>query len=199
MNTPQRRHLNRCGLTLYLDVHVIDSALPSAQELERLCEEGWLALARADVLDTELAECTDPAKRQALEDLSRPYPESLGPWVLGHSRLGHTTLGSQEDKDRLHRVYAMLFPGVVDPTAASANHLRDAMHIATAVRSGGDAFVTTEKRLLNKDAAAREAFTGFRLWHPDDALVEVMARIRTLHAPHAREPCTEACPPIPPD
>jgi hypothetical protein len=192
-----QRALSLTALLLYVDVHFIDSELPSVLRLRQLWDEGWLALARADVLDTELAECADPIKRQMLQDLSMAYPASLGPAVLGHSRLDSSVIASGEDRRRIDLVYSLLFPGVHDRALASGNHQRDAMHVATAIRYGGYAFVTMERRLLNKDAVIRQAFAGFRIWHPNDALKEAMDRIRGLRALHSLEPWRGQLPELP--
>jgi len=177
------RHLNVVSLTLYVDNHFIDSTLSAAVELRRLWDDGWIVLLRTDAVGTELATCQGPEKRQMLEDLSAAYPESLGPFATDQSRFDASVVGSDDDEARLDKVFRILFPGVPGRSTANPNHVKDAMHVATAKRYGGDAFVTTEKRLLNKDAAIREAFNGFRIWHPDDALVEAMTRVRRRRSP----------------
>lgn len=188
MSQSQQRTLNLLGLNLYVDVHFVDDTGSSSLELRRLWDNGWILLARTDVLGTELLGCADPAKRQALEDLSSPYSEAMGPLVLGHSRLDHAVLGSEVDKDRLDSVYSILFPGVPDRSLATPNHLRDAMHVATAIRCGGHAFITSERRLLNKDATISTAFSGFRIWRPADALAEATSRVAARRGLHELEP-----------
>jgi hypothetical protein len=182
------RHRNIVALKLFVDTHFIDSQLTEVAQLCRLWDAGWIALARTDVTDTELARCRDPAKRQLLEALSAEYAESLGALVWDQSRWDASVWGSKGDEDRLQKVFEILFPGVPDRAAAKGNHVRDAMHVATAVRYGGYAFVTTERRLLNKDAAIRASFDGFRVWHPKDALAEAMERVRSRRALHVLEP-----------
>jgi hypothetical protein len=89
-------------------------------------------------MDTEIAAAPDD-KVHSLTEASAEYPEAVGPMVLGHSRLGFAVLGSEEDADRLDDVFAILFPNV-NRIAARKNHIRDAMHVATAIRYGGFGF-----------------------------------------------------------
>ena len=50
-------------------------------------------------------------KRRMLLDESAQHPESLGPLIIGHSRIDHSVIASDEDDERLDRVYKILFPG----------------------------------------------------------------------------------------
>ena len=108
--------------------------------------------------------------RARLQSLAGEYVEHLGVWVLGQSRLGvDTVLGSDEDAARWDRVWAVLRPDVNRATARQ-QHIRDAMHVDTAIRYGANLLVTRDAGLLRRDDALREAFDGFRIYDPERAL-----------------------------
>ncbi|WP_042379956.1 hypothetical protein [Streptacidiphilus melanogenes] len=189
---------NITALHLYVDTHIIDATDDAATELRRLGEEGWVSLSVTDAMDTELADAP-PEKWAALTGLSAQYPESYGPAIVGHSRLDSSVVASEEDKERFDRVFAILFPGTAGPAAVRDNHVRDAMHVSTAVRYGGNAFITREKKLRNKNAVIAEQFGGFHIWSPEDALAEAAARIRGVRELRRREPSRETLPAWPDD
>ena len=188
---------NITGLVLYIDTHIIDAEDDASVRLKRLWREGWIALQRTDAMDTELA-TAPPDKWPTLTEASAEYPEALGPLVLGHSRFDHTVMGSDEDAARLDAVFAALFPNV-DRATARKNHLRDVMHVSTAIRYGGFGFVTREERLLNKAEIIAERFEGFRMWKPEQALAEAVSRIRGTRELHRREPHRGSLPAWPSD
>jgi hypothetical protein len=107
--------------------------------------------------------------------------------VIGHSRLGSTAIGSEEDAARFKRVFSILFPAV-EQANAKTNHVKDVMHVSTAIRYGAYGFVTREKRLLSKRAAVQAAFNDFRMWTPEQALQEVKSRVRSASELDHREP-----------
>ncbi|HEY5014200.1 MAG TPA: hypothetical protein VIK61_16065 [Acidimicrobiia bacterium] len=134
-----RAHLERLGLRFYLDTNFVGDGSPAAVELRALHDAGWIGLHRTDTVDTELAGDPDVARRTGLLAMSADYVESFGPLILDHSRLDHAVIGNDDDGARLNAVYAVLFPGSnrSDPsTGRASNKLRDAMHVATAIRYG---------------------------------------------------------------
>jgi hypothetical protein len=83
------------GLLFFIDTHFLDDQSSAALDLKRLREEGQIALARTDVIDTELMRA--PTDKGDLATQASDYPEVLGPWVLGQSRLGvHDSLGPRK-------------------------------------------------------------------------------------------------------
>jgi hypothetical protein len=81
-------------------------------------------------------------------------------------------------------VYRTLFPGS-DRHDTSTNRarrkLRDAMHVATAIRYGATVFVTSDVRdLVSKSEAIAAAFGGFRIMTPDAALAFAL-RVKERH------------------
>lgn len=166
------------GETFYLDTNVIDSRDEAAEFLRRLGHERWVELRRTDTMDTELM-AASPEKRDVLLEQSAQYPQALSPFAFDHSRWDHSIWGSTEDSIRIKQVFAKLFPNVQYGPQTRRNHVRDALHVSTAIRYGGHAFVTNERRLLNKDAAISAAFNHFRILSPQDARDIVMKRVRT--------------------
>ncbi|MEU6340276.1 hypothetical protein ABZ883_04905 [Streptomyces sp. NPDC046977] len=180
------RFHNITALSLYIDTHIIDAPDEAAVFLRRLMKEGWISLSRTDVMGTELARAPDE-KRADLAEASASYPESYGPMVWNQSRWGSSVWGSEEDHSRLNDTFAILFPNVNRATARG-NHLRDVMHVSTAIRYGGFGFVTRERRLLNKAEQIAERFHSFQILSPEQANSEAMARVRGVRELHRLEP-----------
>lgn len=119
------------GLSYYVDTNFIGDDSAAAFDLRRARHEGWVRLQRTDTVGTELSEAPT-GRRAALEAQAEPLVESLGPWVIGHSRIGHTVISSEGDTERLKRVATILKPGVEGWQALGSNDRRDSMHVATA-------------------------------------------------------------------
>jgi predicted nucleic acid-binding protein len=97
--------------------------------------------------------------------------ELHGPLVLGHSRQNHSVLASEEDVQRLDRVKEIV--GMRTASKRRANHdLRDAMHIATAIRYGYNGFITGDKRLVKRNNQFVSDF-GFRIMNVESAVIHV--------------------------
>lgn len=167
-------HVNRLGVRFYFDNNFVTDDSLAAAALRRYHDEGWIDLWRTDTLDTELADAKDSER---LMNESSRYVESLGPAVWGHSRWGHSVFASEEDAKRIDHVFAILFPGSDRhdlSTGRARRKLRDAMHVATAIRYGANGFITRDKRdLVRKSDAIAGAFNGFRIMTPERALAFV--------------------------
>jgi predicted nucleic acid-binding protein len=99
------------------------------------------------------------------------FLELQGPVVLDNSRLNHTVLASDEDVQRLDRVKEIV--GIRSTSERNAKHdLRDAMHIATAIRYGYNGLVTGDKRLLKHNNQFLSEF-GFRIMNVESAVAHV--------------------------
>ena len=155
------------GLLLYVDTNLVGSDAAEVRELLRLHEAGLLQLQRTDTVDTELIGATDHSRKSQLLEESAGLVESFGAFVLDHSRLDHAVLGGSMDEMRLEQVFSVLFPNA----QRSRNNLRDAMHISTAIRYGANGFVTQDKRVLKRQGAIRDAFDGFLLLTPREAVI----------------------------
>jgi predicted nucleic acid-binding protein len=176
--------INILGVTYFVDTNCIDDQSEAMQLLWRAWQEGWLGLQKADVVDTELHSASDIA-RERLTAASRPLPEAWGPAVVEHSRIGSSVLASDEDEERIKQVFAILFPGA-DLLTCRRNHIRDAMHVSTAIRYGAKGFVTKDSGILKRAAELAEFGSGFEILRPEDALELLQSAISAFRS-HPRE------------
>lgn len=119
---------NRLGVVLHFDTNLVGDKEPAAVDLRTFATDGWITLAGADVVGSELAHDTDPTRRTQLQDEAYEHPEVLSPFVLDVSRLGFGLIGTDDDQQRIDNVFGVLFPGT-DPRATSrtaGNKRRDA-------------------------------------------------------------------------
>lgn len=172
------KHQNQLAMRFVIDTHILDDVAPETLELWALHEAGWFNLTRTDVMDTELVGAPE-AQRANLVARSGELTEHLGPFILDHSRLDHALLGNAVDDELLHRVFELLYPGA-NWAAARPQHIRDAMHVAWAIRYGADGFITRDKRLLNKREAVAAVFDEFLILDPAEAVERVNKR-RSRH------------------
>lgn len=172
------------GLRWYIDVHVIDS--PAAVDLRRLGALGWVHLQVADTAYVEVMGAKDPDKRDRLRDDLAPYSVAHGPLVLDHSYLGMSVIGTEEDAGRLDAVYTALWPcndRDADARAESATgrtRFRDALHVATAIRSHGTGFVTDDEKVQRAAGRIADLFDSFRIVSVAAATFESMAAVAHL-------------------
>jgi predicted nucleic acid-binding protein len=178
------------GLYLFIDTNALIGALyrddAAAKELFRLWDEGWIGLGRTDTMNTECFEGQDASTQAQREEEAADFPEAYGPFVLDHSRLGSAAFASSEDEARIKDAFAIFFPET-SWSVAKKNAMRDAMHVATAARYGGHAFVTNDEALFKKDQLIAQRL-AIRVWSPQQALAEARSRVRALRVLHEREP-----------
>jgi PIN domain len=135
-------------------------------------------IVKTDTVDTERTEGVPDAT--AIERIleTAGIVELLGPAVSDHSRCDHSVWAGDEDSKRIDEVFATLFPGSdrhgTDRT--SRHKIRDAMHVATAIRYGCDAFVTTDDDLLRK-ASQLQALWQIEILSPTNAVRWVLRQI----------------------
>lgn len=169
----------RLGLVLYFDTNFAGDSSDAACELRALDRDGWIDLARTDTVDTELGGATDETRRAALLAETNGYVESMGPMVWDHSRRGHAVWANDDDSERLDRVHSILFPNTDRHarTGWAKRKLRDAMHVATAIRYGANAFITRDEQdLVSKSDEIAAAFDGFQIMPPEMAQAFVRRR-----------------------
>jgi predicted nucleic acid-binding protein len=164
------RFKSRTGLAFVVDTNFVDDPSPAAAELRTLHEGGWINLSRSDTLVTELLRARDDAQREELIAAASEYVEHRGPAVWGHSRWGTSVWATEEDADLIATVFDILHPDLSMPDTRR-NHVRDAMHVATAIRYGLNGFVTRDDGILGKQARIKDRFDGFLVCDPPHALV----------------------------
>lgn len=180
---------SRTSLQFVIDTNTVDDVSPEMLRLSHLHTTGWINLTRADTMDTELSSA-GKEKRDDLLEQSRQYVEHLGPMVLDHSRLDHCVVASSDDENRIRRVFAILLPGA-DWGTARRNHIRDAMHVSTAIRYAATGFVTNDQGLLKRDAALRAASDNFRVLSAAAALQLTERQVRKSEELAARTSATK--------
>ncbi|ACU74370.1 hypothetical protein Caci_5511 [Catenulispora acidiphila DSM 44928] len=193
--TTFERGQNLVGVQYYLDSNVLIDFLDNTQtpsdisNLLRFWTEGWIGLARTDVVDTERTDGQDDETVARRLAETADFPETYGPAVWGHSRWDRSYYATGEDEMRLNAVFAMLFPGK-DRNAANKNDLRDAMHVSTAIRYAGYAFVTSDIKLVKKDSVIQNlsGSAGMRIWTPTQALSETRSRVAAMRKLHSLLP-----------
>ncbi|WP_405011677.1 hypothetical protein [Kitasatospora sp. NBC_01539] len=199
MSPAPLRGRNLIALYMFIDTNTLIGAVhrddADTRELFRLWEEGWIGLARTDTMNTERLEGQDEATQAEREEEAADFPEAFGPFVFDNSRLDASVFASEEDGQRIQDAFAILFPSASWETVRK-NSRRDAMHVATAARYGGHAFVTNEKDLLKKDEQIAAAL-GIRIWSPKDALARALAGITALRTLHQLEPARGSLPEYP--
>lgn len=161
--------MNLLGLTLALDSNALDDPHAASAGLRRLRDSGWLSLQRSDAMETEQADA-NPDTIQRLDPLRRQLPETMGPWVLGYSRIGHMVIGSEAEGGR-HAALVALLQG--QRTKPRPQDVFDAMHVHNASRYGARALITRDDRVLKKAEEARAILgSTLELWTPERALGE---------------------------
>src|SRR5664280_1946087 len=119
---------------------------PAIVKLLRYRREGRVEISKTDTVDTERADGVSAATATDRILETAGIIELHGPTVICHSRWDHAVFASDEDSDRIDNLLGLLFPNSdrYATDRSSTHNLRDAMHIATAIRYGYDAFVTTD-------------------------------------------------------
>lgn len=162
-------------ISIFIDTNCINARGNDVaiNELEKLYREDKILIEKADTLDTELTHGFGYPKGQ---EKSLDYVESYGPAVIGHSRIGFSMIGDEGDDERLGSILKILW-GTRNRSDYSTNEIRDAMHIATAVRYGGTYFITKEKNILKKNYEIKKEF-GINVCDPEHCLEEVKKRLK---------------------
>lgn len=156
---------------------VIDFASSSQefQKLRALYSQRRLMLAKTDVVNTERS--VSGHQPDGVEFLSgMDLLEIHGPAVLGHSRLGHSVHAGTEDQERLLKIQTILTAGRRSNRAIE-HDLRDAMHLAAAIRYRYDGMITSEKRLLRIDAVLKREY-GFHVATVAEVVTLIEQRMR---------------------
>lgn len=116
----------------------MEAELAAIQQLIEYRKEYRVELAKTDTVETERTEGESPSTAAARVAETAEFIEVLGIGVVGHSRWGHALSGNDEDNDMFVREFDTLFPNG-DRNASdrtSVHNVRDAMHVATTIRSG---------------------------------------------------------------
>jgi hypothetical protein len=132
------------------------------RQLQDYRKEWRVELGKSDTVDTERTEGQSGTVAAGRIEETAGVIEVLGPAIVGHSRVGHSVWAGEEDGERIDLVVAALFPNGNrhGQNQTDRHNLRDAMHVATAIRYGWDGFVTTDHAVL---AAAQRVRAGWQI------------------------------------
>jgi hypothetical protein len=119
----------------------------------------------------EQSEANDKATKERLLEQLSAFPVSHGPMILGHSFIGYSVLGSDEDEARIDKVHQTLWPTrslMLDRQNVETNRMarscfRDTLIVATSIRYGGVALVTNDAGILKAKDRLRKEFNGFEV------------------------------------
>ena len=153
----------------------------SLEELFQLRREGHVELSQTDTVNFErgMLQLNDLAWQRRLESVG--LVEVCGAFISGHS-LRESSVGAGPDDDaRLKRALEIVHPRAIACAKPRNNDVRDAMHIATAIRYGYQGFVTTDDDVLKAAANISTAFGGFLLMLPSQAVAWVNREVAHHH------------------
>jgi predicted nucleic acid-binding protein len=165
-------HPSRLGRIFFIDTNFVDDETPAAVRLRELATQGWISLQKTDTLDTELQRRQEPTSRRELLAAAESYVEAFGTGRWDNSRRDRA-MWAGEVGDRVEQVFVIFFPETRfegNTSRAFRHKIGDAMHVATAIRYGGDAFVTRDEGLLDKSDQIAAACGGFSIMSPETAL-----------------------------
>lgn len=168
-------------ISAYIDTNTINSRQndPFINQIEELTEKysDNLIIEKTDTLDTELSENSKYNSNRLKK--SSNYIESYGIAVLGHSRLGHTVLGSKVDREMFSEILEIIF-GKKLQSEYTKQEIRDAMHVMTTIRYGGTYFITNDRIVLNSSDKLKNRYNSVIICTPKEALEKIKLRFKTL-------------------
>jgi hypothetical protein len=158
-------------LTITIDTNCINArpSLPAMTHLERLHADGRIQIGKTDVLDTELSE-SKGAYGQAARRKSAKLVEDMGTLIIGHSRIGHARVGSDDDQALYDSIAGVIFGEPL--RGLHRRQVRDVMMLATHMKNKRDLLVTLDKDLLDRAEPIQRQF-GVTVLTPDECLVRV--------------------------
>ena len=183
--------LDTCAIIgIHNPARFVEAQRSALEKLIELYHQGKVALAQTDTVGVERDKVplvqTDAVgfeqEEGELVALQRRL-ESVGllivhgPRITGHSKMETSVAASPEDHTRIERVLEIVHPQAVDHSDPSDNDVRDAMHIATAVRYCYQGFVTTDKAVLKAAKTIATEFGGFQLMLPSQAVDWVTEKV----------------------
>lgn len=149
----------------------------SLEKLIELRREAHVELSKTDTVGVErgMLHPNELAWQRRLE--SPGLVEVHGPFIPGHSIQESSVVASPDDITRFERVLQIVHPRASASASPRKNDVRDAMHIATAIRYGYQGFVTTDDNVLKATSAISIEYGGFRLLLPSQAVAWVTREV----------------------
>jgi hypothetical protein len=178
---------NLTGLSWFLDTHVHDHV--DFKILRKLYETGWVYLQVPDTVVIELSDRNDPEHREILLDSISIFPIPMGPSVLGHSLLGLSVTGSDDDQKRLSTVHLCIWGNQTFASDAKAadegnnsarKRLRDTMIVSTTIRYHSQGLITHDGKIIDAVEKVRVHYPDFRVLSIHEATSLAMREISRI-------------------
>lgn len=158
---------NITGLNWHIDNNVLTRE--ESLDLFRMAELGWLSLGISSRIEVEHLDAKTDEKKMELAKRRMPFVTSFAPLHLGHSILGSSVVGSDEDDVRLERVFKSLWPNADFDSDRSQwkkrtmgrSRFRDSLLVSDAIRYCASAFVTHDPGILEGSERIRNTFDRF--------------------------------------
>ena len=174
---------NITGLRWHIDNNVLTRK--ESHDLFRMAELGWLSLDISSRIEVEHLDAKSEAKEIELAKSRSPFVTSFAPFHLGHSILGSSVLGSDEDDARLKRVFISLWPNADfdsdrsqwEKRTMGRSRFRDSLLVSDAIRYAASAFVTHDPGILEASERIRNAFDQFDVISIESATLLAKSRI----------------------
>ena len=174
---------NITGLAWHIDNNVLTRE--ESLDLFKMAELGWLSLGISSRIEVEHLDAKTEAKKKELANCRLPFVTSFAPFYLGHSILGSSVLGSDEDGVRLNRVYTAIWPQADfdedqvqwAKRTMGRSRLRDSLLVSDAIRYCASAFVSHAPRILAASERIRNSFDGFGVMSINSATLLARSRI----------------------
>lgn len=169
-------HVGRLEVDYAVDTTFLADASPAALRLRDLRDEGWIRLVRTDLFGSPSIDAR-VVVRGELEAAAVPYLEQRGRMPPRHRRIDGLDVEEDDPEQRLAEVLEALFPssrGTVDRTAED---VRAAVPVTTAIRYGMVGFLTRDPRLAQASERVQERFDEFTIGDPESVLDYVEQRL----------------------
>jgi len=174
---------NITGLYWHIDNNVLTRE--ESLDLFRMAELGWLSLGISSRIEVEHLDAKTDAEKIELAKSRMRFVTSLAPLVLGHSILGSSVLGSDEDDIRIQQVHSALWPNSDfesdrsqwEKRTMGRSRFRDSLLVADANRYCASAFITHDPGILKGSERIRNSFEKFDVISIEAATLLARSRI----------------------
>lgn len=173
-------------ISVYKDTNTINSKQQDQfiNEIEELAKKypEDLIIEKTDTLDTELLQ--NPTHNADRLKKSDDYIESMGSFILGHSRLAHSILGTKKEDQEFSEILEIIF-GKKQRADYTKQEIRDAMHVMTAIKYGGNYLITSDKKLLNSSSKIQTRFNSTIISTVEQALPKIKEKLKFINSKHS--------------
>lgn len=145
---------------------------PVLNKLGELEKQGVVTLSTSSTSTREQIE-TQKSSEWLKRYLSRikALKEEMEPGIIGTARIGLAGIAPQDTKNRISNISKICFPGL-GFNQLNTNQKNDILHLVTAIGTGADYFLTTDKKdmILNGKQEKLERY-GIKIREPNKFLL----------------------------